>query len=200
MRKLFEIDNNEKQRILEMHKSATKNNYLSEQTTTPPRTSATSEIPVRQIETASGTFPVKIPTITTPDQLLKFINYDDLRANLKTYMPKVDSQPKLDSSKDITSDDIEKYQKAGYNVVVNLFDEGLKYLVATFKTADALCSFTDQQSQIVLNKVMTSNIILNDSKRAIEYYAKERGLYPAFTKLVKDRNNLVYDCTTRQAR
>ena len=34
MKKLFEIDNSEKQRILEMHQNATKKNYLSEQNTT----------------------------------------------------------------------------------------------------------------------------------------------------------------------
>jgi hypothetical protein len=33
MKKLFEIDNSEKQRILEMHQNATKKNYLSEQNT-----------------------------------------------------------------------------------------------------------------------------------------------------------------------
>jgi hypothetical protein len=33
MKKLFEISSEEKQRILEMHETATKNNYLSEQTT-----------------------------------------------------------------------------------------------------------------------------------------------------------------------
>jgi hypothetical protein len=32
MKKLFEISSEEKQRILEMHESATKKNYLSEQT------------------------------------------------------------------------------------------------------------------------------------------------------------------------
>jgi hypothetical protein len=39
MRKLFEIDENEKRRILEMHENATKNLYLSEQLTseTPPQ-------------------------------------------------------------------------------------------------------------------------------------------------------------------
>ncbi len=39
MKKLFEIDGNEKRRILEMHENATKRNYLSEQetpATTPP--------------------------------------------------------------------------------------------------------------------------------------------------------------------
>lgn len=39
MKKLFEIDENEKKRILEMHENATKRNYLSEQetpATTPP--------------------------------------------------------------------------------------------------------------------------------------------------------------------
>ena len=39
MKKLFEIDENEKKRILEMHENATKKNYLSEQptpSTTPP--------------------------------------------------------------------------------------------------------------------------------------------------------------------
>jgi hypothetical protein len=49
MKKLFEIDENEKKRILEMHEKATKRNYLSEQetpqTTQPPQQStvATSE-------------------------------------------------------------------------------------------------------------------------------------------------------------
>lgn len=200
MKKLFEINSEEKQRILEMHKTATKKNYLSEQTTTPPRTVPTEEVMVRQIETPSGTFSVKLPIITTSDQLMTFINHDDLTANLKTYMPKVDSQPKLDSSKTITSDDMEKYQKAGYNAVTYLFDEGLKHLVKTFSNTDALCSFTDQQSQTVLNKLINDNIILRDSKRTYEYYAKERGLYPAFTKLVRSRINLIYDCATRQVR
>jgi hypothetical protein len=35
MKKLFEIDNSEKQRILEMHQTATKKNYLNEQTSNP---------------------------------------------------------------------------------------------------------------------------------------------------------------------
>jgi hypothetical protein len=39
MKKLFEIDNSEKQRILEMHQNATKKNYLSEQNT-PNKTDA----------------------------------------------------------------------------------------------------------------------------------------------------------------
>jgi hypothetical protein len=37
MRKLFEISSEEKQRILEMHESATKKNYLSEQVTQPTK-------------------------------------------------------------------------------------------------------------------------------------------------------------------
>ena len=200
MKKLFEIDNSEKQRILEMHQNATKKNYLSEQTTTPPRTVPTEEVMARQIETPSGTFSVKLPIITTSDQLIKFISQDDLRANLKTYMPKVDSQPKLDSSKDITSDDIDKYQKAGYNIVVDLFLEVLQYLIGNYKNTGALCSFTDQQSQTILTKLYTNDVALQKSKQAFEYYAKERGLYPAFTKLVKNRINLIYDCTTKQVR
>jgi len=36
MKKLFEIDENEKRRILEMHENATKRNYLMEQPVTPP--------------------------------------------------------------------------------------------------------------------------------------------------------------------
>jgi len=45
MRKLFEISSEEKQRILEMHESATKKNYLSEQVTQP----------VKQGQPAAGT-------------------------------------------------------------------------------------------------------------------------------------------------
>jgi len=49
MRKLFEIDENEKRRILEMHEKATKNLYLSEQTTP-----ETTQLPQPQQSTAGA--------------------------------------------------------------------------------------------------------------------------------------------------
>jgi len=49
MKKLFEISSEEKQRILEMHESATKKNYLSEQVTQPTKQSTTKPVQTTQI-------------------------------------------------------------------------------------------------------------------------------------------------------
>lgn len=60
MNKLFEIDENEKRRILEMHENATKNLYLMEQ-------------PTQQTNTQQPQ--IGLPTLTTTDLLNKFINF-----------------------------------------------------------------------------------------------------------------------------
>ena len=54
MKRLFEIDENEKKRILEMHERATKRNYLSEQETS-PTPQPTSPPELQQPITSTGT-------------------------------------------------------------------------------------------------------------------------------------------------
>ena len=69
MRKLFEIDENEKRRILEMHENATKNLYLNEQGTPPSAASTASE------GTRIDGRLYKIEKILDKASLNKFINW-----------------------------------------------------------------------------------------------------------------------------
>lgn len=69
MKKLFEIDENEKKRILEMHETATKNLYLNEQGT--PQSAASTASEGTRID---GRL-YKIEKILNKDSLNKFINW-----------------------------------------------------------------------------------------------------------------------------
>lgn len=72
MKKLFEISSEEKQRILEMHETATKKNYLSEQTAQP--TQQTPVTNVSQGVTLNGQL-YKLPIIKDQKSLDTFINW-----------------------------------------------------------------------------------------------------------------------------
>ena len=54
MKKLFEISSEEKNRILEMHETATKRNYLSEQTSPPSPTTPTTSVDVKTGTSSAG--------------------------------------------------------------------------------------------------------------------------------------------------
>jgi hypothetical protein len=77
MRKLFEIDENEKRRILEMHEKATKNLYLSEQTT--PETTQLPQPQQSTVGTSKGTMingkTYTIENIKDETSLNQFINW-----------------------------------------------------------------------------------------------------------------------------
>jgi hypothetical protein len=72
MKQLFKIDESEKRRILEMHQTATRKNYLSEQENT-----ATPNQPNREPFTSASGVRYKLPAITSDEILSKFININD---------------------------------------------------------------------------------------------------------------------------
>lgn len=195
MKKLFEISSEEKQRILEMHETATKKNYLGEQSTEPPQKVPTAVTNSREIEAKFGKTKVMLPGITNTNQLEAFVDYDDLQANLKKYMPGVQSLPKT------ASGDAQSYTDSTYMTVARLFNEGLMKIVQTGKNTDGLCTWADGQSQAILSGIYKTDVSIDDKeKEVIMYYVNNKTLYPAFTKLVKDRVSKIYDCNTKEAK
>jgi hypothetical protein len=80
MKKLFDISSEEKQRILEMHETATKKNYLNEQLnqkTPPPVTSKPSFI-------GADNTKYYLPVITDNDSLSEFISFNANMNKLKS--------------------------------------------------------------------------------------------------------------------
>lgn len=71
MKQLFNIDESEKRRILEMHENATKKNYLVEQDVQPTSTTTPQQ---REPFTSKSGVKYKLPAITSDETLSKFVS------------------------------------------------------------------------------------------------------------------------------
>ena len=76
MNKLFEIDENEKRRILEMHENATKNLFLNEQGQAPVPAATQTVSQKEPFKSASG-LKYKLPIINSDEAVNKFITIND---------------------------------------------------------------------------------------------------------------------------
>lgn len=191
MKNLLSISSEEKQRILEMYDVPSSKNNLNEQGNAIPQTTPTSELKPREIEGyTTGKVFVMLPGITNPAQLDAFTNFNDLQANLKNYLPTIPPKPKFNEA------DPTAQSKSPYSIIANLFNDGLLYIAKTGKNTQGLCTWGDSQSKAILDNVANANY--KQTSQTIKYFTDNNTLYPAFTKLVKNRINTIYDCSTKQ--
>jgi hypothetical protein len=149
MRKLFEIDENEKRRILEMHERATKNFYLSEQPTPQPTSPPELQEPVTSTGTVIDGKTYKIENIKDKASLNLFltnsVNGGFLvnRAMAGVFGINFVRDPRLDP------DDVEKGDEATGAEFMKAYDDMDN--IAQNYTLQELCSYNNEPSKITLN-------------------------------------------------
>lgn len=140
MKKLFEISQDEKQRILEMHETATKKNYLSEQSGPTPTQSTPTF-------TANGVN-YYLPFITDNDSWSKFVSFNADLNELKSLGLPAKNNPKATLGND---NKIQRNMEAFTNrLISNYLSEIAKYT----KSSQPICQGNK-------NSIVTPNVIKN---------------------------------------
>jgi hypothetical protein len=162
MRKLFEIDENEKRRILEMHENATKNLYLSEQPNTDPivskqgGTQITTTVDDKFGKSQSSTTNVALPGIQDIETLNKFA-YKWGGETLCDKMKFLDGKKLKDVTKFTASSMCERTSpespRTGANVLRDVVDKALLNIAQNIKDLNKIATGTiGQNTMSIENK------------------------------------------------
>jgi hypothetical protein len=148
MKKLFEISSEEKQRILEMHESATKKNYLSEQAAqqTPPKPKPNPSY------TDESNVKYYLPFITDQDTFNKFTDFDMTVDALKSVGVNVTKAPMIDLNADTKE---MKHNWEAY--LVRLIEKYLQSIPMTIRDTTTICRANP-------NEIVNSFVISNGKK------------------------------------
>lgn len=174
MKKLFEIDENEKRRILEMHENATKRNYLMEQPNTDPLvskqggTEITTTVDDKFGKPQTSTTNVDLPGIQDIDTLNKFA-YGWGGETLCDKMKFLESK-KLKNVYNYTTDSMCKRTspespRTGANVLRDVVDKALLNIAQNMKDLNKIASGTIGQ-----------NVMSMDNKSWTEMFADHPNL------------------------
>jgi transcriptional regulatory protein LevR len=145
MKKLFEISSEEKQRILEMHESATKKNYLSEQAAqqTPPKPKPNPSY------TDASKVKYYLPFITDADTFSKFAEFDMTVDALKSVGVNVTKAP------EVKLDATTKEMKANWEAyLVRLIENYLQSIPMTIRDTNTICKGNTNE---IVNNFVISN-------------------------------------------
>lgn len=148
MKKLFEINSEEKQRILEMHQNATKKNYLGEQAATqapqqtPPQPNPSYEV---------NGIKYYLPFITDQDTLNRFAEVDMSVEALKSVGVNVTKAPNV-------IPDADKGTKANWEAyLVRLIENYLQTIPRVIRDTNTICRANP-------NEIVNSWVISNGNK------------------------------------
>ena len=174
MKKLFEINSEEKQRILEMHQNATKKNYLGEQATTqapqqnPPQAKPNPSYEVNGIK-------YYLPFITDQDTLNRFAEVDMSVEALKSVGVNVTKAPTI--SMDATTKEI----KANWEVyLVRLIEKYLQSIPRVIRDTNTICRANP-------NEIVNSWVITNGNKLFKEAYKFDAAEILRYFKLTDEK-------------
>ncbi len=148
MKKLFEIDNSEKQRILEMHQNAVKKNYLSEQAATqtsqqtPPKAKPNPSYEVNGVK-------YYLPFITDQDTFSKFTEFDMTVDALKSAGISVTKNPMIDLN--AQTKEIKPNWEA---YLVRLIEKYLQSIPMTIRDTNTICKGNPNE---IVNNFVISN-------------------------------------------
>ena len=144
MKKLFEISSEEKQRILEMHESATKKNYLSEQAAqqTPPQATPNPSYEVNGVK-------YYLPFITDQDTFNRFAEFDMTADALKSVGVNVTKAPTV--TLDASTKEIKPNSEA---YLVRLIEKYLQSIPVTIRDTNTICRANPNE---IVNNFVISN-------------------------------------------
>lgn len=185
MKKLFEISSEERQRILEMHETATKNNYLSEQPE--PRT-----LPL------GGTSPEGMfngnkltPVIKNQESLNKFIQWPNTPTLNKSSLQIVGLRKAVNDPTITGGGGGEKPKHNAESLAFRLIGDYLTFIakIAEPKDVKSLCSATYDIRPIkgLTEKKFKESFGAEDLKYLYQYFGGEEIFANAVKKAVKEQ-------------
>lgn len=163
MKKLFEIDGNEKRRILEMHENATKRNYLSEQ-----ETPATTPPPAQPQNTtgAEVTGTETIDKVKDAASLNKFYDY----AGFGITGDKINKSFKManDLGFNVTNDDELQSNTEARNAIDKIYED-FKTIASTYTLAELCAEVVPNKGNFgVEGKINSTSVLMKAKNKATD--------------------------------